>query len=889
MSEPEAEAPPRPPSRRRLVVLGGLVVLAIAVVVVVLVARRHHAPSVAGVPRDGGGSAAVRAPEGPKVPVVITGVHLTGFVVDGAGLPVSGAEVTAEQERGPVERAFRTTAGGAGSAAATGTGTATGSGSATATGTGSATATGSGSATAIGPATASTVFIAPVTGVDGRFTIEGLVAGRFRIRVTGPGLLAAEVRFVPVPSDAARIVVAREVAVDGIVTDGGKPEGNAHVGLRGEAIGGTIETTSDGKGAFHFPNLPEGRYQLFAWQGAAAARAVRVNRLGAGPFAPIELHLEAATIVVGRVIDRDEGTPVVAAVELRASGDDQAPRYARTGPDGVFRIEGVPNGKWIADAFSPGYLDNGGVELEAGHGIPELALARGGAIEGRVLDGEGRPVAGAAVRAIGAGTNGVETSADVDQDRLRRFSGRTTTPTPTTPSFSGDPQLLARGELGVLVGPIPPIPPPGAQVARAASVVDGASAGIAGEPPPIAVDPARASIWVTGSDGRYRIRGFAKSKVTVLALAPGLAEARSKQVAIDAGQLVDNIDIVVTAGTLLVGRVTDQHGTPVIGAEVSAAPEVGAPLLGFTDDQGTYKLGPLTGTIELRATAYGHGDARVKLELAPVTAAAPVEQHQDLVLEVADAVIAGILDDETGAAVGGAHLEIVMGMEGRHAIVAPDGTFSLDLLPRGHLRLRVEHPEYPPAEFDVVAGEERDTHLRLRLPLGGAVEGALLEAASGSPLTGIAITGAGPGSTTSEATTDKNGRWKLGPLRPGHWKLGVKLPGYLPLDYETDVPVARVPGGTSVRDVRLELARGAMVGGTVRDGNGKRAPGAHVIVRRADGVAVEGDTDAQGEFRLRDCPSGELEVVATKGDTAGRTTTNVRAGDEVLSLSIELR
>ena len=258
-------------------------------------------------------------------------------------------------------------------------------------------------------------------------------------------------------------------------------------------------------------------------------------------------------------------------------------------------------------------------------------------------------------------------------------------------------------------------------------------------------------------------------------------------------------------------------------------------------------------------------------------------------LEVADAVIAGILDDDTGAAVGGAHLEIVMGMEGRHAIVAPDGTFAIDLLPRGHLRLRAEHPSYPPAEFDVVAGEERDTHLRLRLPLGGAIEGALLEASSGSPLAGIAITGTGPGGASSETTTDKSGRWKLGPLRPGRWKLAVKLPGYLPLAHEADVPVARVPGATSVRDVRLELARGAMVGGTVRDGNGKRASHAHVVVRRADGVAVEGDTDAQGEFRLRDCPTGELEILATKGDTAGRTTANLRGGDEVLSLSIELR
>lgn len=792
----------------------------VAVGVVQWATRERPLPSapVAGVPHDGG--AAIRAPEKPTVPVP-GGVHLTGFVVDGAGLPVAGAKVEVGLERAP--------------------------GSSTSTSTG-----------------------AP-TGPDGVFTIEGLVPGRYRVHVTGPGLLDAEVRFVPVPSDAARIVVAREVSVDGTVTDGGKPAANAHVGLRGEAIGGTLETTSDATGAFHFKDLPEGRYQLFAWQGAAAARATRVNRLGSGPFAPVALALEAATIVVGHVIDRDEGTPVVAAVELRPSGDDQAPRYARTDPDGAFRVEGVPNGKWIADAFAPGYLDTGGIELEAGHGIAELSLTRGGAIEGRVLDASGNPVAGASVR----GLDKTELSADVEQDRLRRFSGRTTTPTPTTPSFQGDPSLLARGELGVMVGPIPPIPPPGAQIARAASVVGTAS--VVGEPAPIAGE----SIWVTGADGRYRIRGFGKGKVTILAQAPGLAEGRSKPVAIDAGQIVTGVDIVVTGGTTLVGVVKDQHGQPVIGAEVSAAPEVGAPMLGFTDDTGAYKLGPVTGAIELRATAYGHASAQRKLELTP---SSPPEQREDLVLEVADAMIAGILEDETGAPVKGAQLEI----GDRHAIVAADGTFTVDLLPRGHQVMRVQHPDYPPAELDVVAGD-RDQHVRLKLALGGAIEGALLEQASGAPITGVSINGVGPHGAGQEATTDGKGRWKLGPLVPGHWKLSIKLPGYLPLAYETDVAAAHAPGGTTVRDVRLELARGALVGGTVRDENGHRVKSAHVVVRRADGAEAEGDTDAQGEFRLRDCPPGDVTVIATRGEQTGSTTVTVRGGDEVLSLSIDLR
>ena len=182
----------------------------------------------------------------------------TGFVVDGAGLPVAGAEVTAELEKGAPDKAL------AGS--------------------------GAGSAVAV----------APVTGVDGHFAIDGIAAGRYRLHVTGAGLLAAELRFVPVPSDEARIVVARQVSIDGTVTDGGKPVTTAMVGIRGDAIGGGIEVKTDSKGAFHVPNLPEGHYLVYAYQGATAARAIRVNRLGAGPFADVELRLEAAAIVVGQ-------------------------------------------------------------------------------------------------------------------------------------------------------------------------------------------------------------------------------------------------------------------------------------------------------------------------------------------------------------------------------------------------------------------------------------------------------------------------------------------------------------------------------------------------------------------------------------------------------------
>jgi Carboxypeptidase regulatory-like domain len=875
--------------------IAAVVAIVVAVIIVTQRPRALRAGGGGTTSKAGDGKAAIRAPEGPQLPgAADNGVRLTGLVVDDAGLAVAGAEVSAELERGapdralaPPPRALSSGPPGAGSA----------SRDAGAAPPGASNAAGAAPPGASSAAAAPVITVAPPTGADGRFVLDGLVAGRYRLRVTGMGLLPAELRFVPVPSDEARIVVARQVAIEGTVTDGGTPVINATVALRGDAIGGTIETRSTLGGSFRFDNLPEGRYQLFAYQAALAARTVRVARLGAGPFGAVELRLEAAAIVVGRVIDREEGTGLAAAIELRPSGDDQAPRYVRSSDDGAFRIEGVPNGRWIADAFVPGYLSPGGIELTAGQGIAEIALARGGTIEGRVLDGDGHPVAGATVRTLTAGANATEVSADVDRDKLRRFSGRTAAPVPmSSGGLDADPQFVARGELGVLVGPIPPIPPPGAQVARTAISVDPS---LSGEPPPLPVDPARASIWTTGPDGVYRIRGLAKSKVTVLAGAFGFAEARSKQVAVEPGQVVTGVDLVLTPGTRIIGKVTDQRGAPVVGAQVTATSvgagahdAVGASLDAFTDETGAYKLGPLTGTVELHATAYGHGEARRTLELAPVRGTTPGERREDLVLVVADAVVAGILEDATGAVVAGANLDIVGGpSDGRHAAVAADGTFSIDRLPVGRVRLHVEHPAYPPEDFEVVAATGQQARERLRLPLGGAVEGALLDATSGAPMASVSLAAAGPGSSLAETSTDKAGRWKLGPLKRGRWRITVRLPGYLAASRDLDVPVAHAPGGVSVRDVRIDLARGSLIGGTVRDARGQRIAAAHVVATglAGTGPSCEGDTNGQGEFRIHDCPTGDIGIVASKAGTRGATRATIRPGDEVLSLALELR
>lgn len=864
---PESDGPVATVRRWRRWLAAGLGA-SVAVGFIAYVALRDPAPVPPGVAAGGGGATSSRAPMDALRAPLPGGVALSGLIVDGAGTPVAGVEVAVEPEAATTRRVAS-------------------------------------------PA------IATVAAADGRFVLTGLAAGRYRVRVRGAGILAAELRYVQVPADDARIVVSRRVALEGTVLDGARPVAGATIAVFGDAIGGVLEVKSDPKGRFAVANLPEGRYQIYGWRAELAARAMRVARFGAGPFAPLELRLEAATIVVGTVVDRDEGTGVVAAIELRPSNGDAPPRYARSGADGVFRIEGVPNGRWIADAFAPGYVSLGGVEIDAGKATPELAVARGAAIEGRIVSGDGKPIAGATVRAFTTGTTPTEYSADVDRARLRRFSGRTIAAVGDAVAPSGDPQLIARGELGVMVGAIPPLPGPGVPIAPIAAVVDSSASNqyVVGDPDPLATDLERASVWTTGSDGKYRIRGVVRGNVSVIASAPGLAESRSRVVAISAtGELVQHVDIRLSPGLFVVGKVTDQHGKPVTGAELTARPDVGTPVSTFTGDDGRYRLGPIAAVIdpasrddsstssprgraagiELRVSAHGHAEVRRTLDFSVrsvQTAARPGEadtRTEDIVLEVADAAVAGTVVDPAGVPVGSAQVDVVSGAAVRRgAVSSSNGAFSIDKLPRGPVRLRIRHPEFPAEEFDAVAAAAGD-RVRLQLASGGTAEGAVVDGWSGTPLSGLTLTAAGPAGASAETSTDKAGHWRLGPLKVGQWKIAVKQPGYRSYTRVIDVPASSRPGATSLRDIRIDLMRGALVGGTVRDSRGTRVVGAHVVIRSQTGEA-QGETDARGEFRIHDAPTGDIVVAATREAASGQTRVSVRPGTEVLGLAIELR
>jgi hypothetical protein len=729
--------------------------------------------------------------------------------------------------------------------------------------------------------------IPAATDARGAFLLPNLVPGRHRIRVEGLDIFTSEVRMVAVPGDPMQLVVARQVTLTGRVIDQGAPVAGATVQLTSDDLGLRV-TTCDVQGTFHFSPLPEGHYHVAGWKGDLASRTTDVSRSGPGPFAAVELTVEPAAIVVGRVLDADEGRGIEAAVELRAlDHPGEMPRHARTDASGVFRVEGIPHGRWLVDGFRPGWVSSGGVEFSAGRGIPEVELSYGGVIVGRVIDARGQPVAGAVVSSEGTIDGSlIQMSVDAEHDQLRRFSGFALAPAqPTAASPASGGEFVTRGELGVLLGAIPFPPPPGARMTRAVLSSGSAATPVwSREPAPIATSADRSPTWTTGADGVFRITGLRRARWTVVVSAAGYSEGRSPGLVLGPGDHESRLEVRLARGVFVSGTVANQRGAAVVGATIAAL-HGARTLEAVSDGAGQYRLGPITGTVELMASAFGHGTATrtVRTDMT----ADGADQRWDFMLAVADAEVLGTVSTPDGAPVLGARIAVIDGAATGRSSSADAQGFRIDQLPAGKHRVRITHPDLPPHETTV----STDAAAHLTIPWGGGIAGLVFDRHNRQAVPGVTVIASGPGGARVETAVDPSGKMTIAPLLPGRWVLTVTQPGYLPLELGRDVPAGDRIGAVTVDDVHLELERGAHLAGTVRDSYGNRLAGARVVARRTAAPSVHADarTDASGEFRLRDAPTGEVEVTADKGGMSGAHSIQVRPGEELLSLEIVVR
>lgn len=272
------------------------------------------------------------------------------------------------------------------------------------------------------------------TGEDGRASLGPIVPGPYVIEADADGFLPAEPLEVDVPAEGGvkeqLLVLARPGRIEGIVVDEqGHPVPGALVQVDSDALftvgagaaraqlfdsalagGGTLGVTrgpvpeipltpgdedgvlspvTDGDGRFVLDMLPPGTYRMRALHGQHAASSEVTVTLEPGEVRPgVKLILREGQPLTGRVRDTN-GQPITGASLSLADGT-----VLITDGRGLFDA-GFRRGREKLVVRAPGMVPRE-VETRVGDQPVDLEIelvAAAGRLEGRAVDGNGRPIA----------------------------------------------------------------------------------------------------------------------------------------------------------------------------------------------------------------------------------------------------------------------------------------------------------------------------------------------------------------------------------------------------------------------------------------------------------------------------------------------------------------
>lgn len=738
-----------------------------------------------------------------------------------------------------------------------------------------------------------------VSAGDGSFQLEHLPAGRFDLAAKAEGYAPLTVRGLtlgerPEAKDLGTMVLVPGAVLEGVVVDGkGRPLSGAAVWAQKSAGAGMspIGDVPRDPGVREVRTKSDGRFTLDdLTPGEAVDLSVRLAgylagsqpRLAVPHEGLVRVVLELAARVSGRVVDEASEPVGGATVSVQAVGGGLAGlvagRLGTSDAEGRFQVDDLGVGKRTVTAEAAGFLDSEPrvIELVNGQEIAdlELVLTRGAALEGVVTLPGGVPATGAQV-ALGGGNAEIAgvvfigaSGTPTDGDGHYRIEGVKEGPQSVEAELPGyrraakdlevhggtnrlDFQL---GEGFTISGRV--IDPSGRPVADVALQLTSNGA-----------LPLPAGNEVSGTDGGFRFGGLSGGRFGLSASKAGYAGARQEVQVTDAS--IDNVEITLTPGGVIAGKVVGLEFRDISNLEVTAisrspSPELGFPRRGQVDFEGKYRVeGVPAGEWQLRGTVAGSGRSAQKNVTLP-EAGGLVEAD----LEFGGGLTLSGHITRAGKPVADARVS-VSGIENETGSTSSSdatGAYRIEGLKPGSYRLSV-------AQLGLAAGQERqvslETSQEVDVDLSTArLSGRVFEKGSGAPLANVRVTAlpAAPGQEGAlgpQSVSDASGTFTLENVETGSYRVQGSKEGYARAEARVEVtsPDARVEG------VRLELAPET---GLVLDVGSPAGAPAQVSVALLDaaGSPVFSDwlaTGENGRTRIRNAPPGhhQLLVAAT--------------------------
>jgi protocatechuate 3,4-dioxygenase beta subunit len=376
----------------------------------------------------------------------------------------------------------------------------------------------------------------------------------------------------------------------------------------------------------------------------------------------------------------------------------------------------------------------------------------------------------------------------------------------------------------------------------------------------------------TDAEGRFELAGLQEGRYRLTVRAPDFAPGTVAEVNVEAGADAE-ADVVLYRGSTVSGRLVGPNEKPVAGRVSVHEDDRGSAPIAYgdwptadADAEGRFRVERVPpGSHAVAVTAPGYASQRLSADVG--TAGTPVDLG-DIVLETG-LTIRGRVRDHNGSAIAEAQVNAFARRPGfgnmNSARSEPDGSFVLGGLTPGTYRVTARASGYGVATRSVEAGGDGGDFV---LDAAGGVTGLVVDEA-GKPVDAFRVM-ARPKQEESgfrvpptyEMVADAEGRFTLEDMAAATYVLQVSAPDRA----DGVVSNVKIAPGALVDVGRIRLAGGGTVRGTVVDAGGTPVPGANITVRgqsQAFGAGAGGETvsDGAGAFEIRGVASGTIDVL----------------------------
>lgn len=663
---------------------------------------------------------------------------------------------------------------------------------------------------------------------------------------------------------------------------------------------------SDGAGRFYYRLLPPSQaYALRATASGFAPRSVTVAELEPLVERGVEIVLHRGRAAHGRVLDSDEQPLSGAVVRLlkTLAGNESSPAGGTVGADALKRMQTDADGRFAAQHLAvglyelrveaPGFapLTVGGLAIRPGtdsFDLGRFVLVPGESLHGIVVDPQDRGIAGVVVEVLPSGPT------DQRLARAGDLSIRS-----TTTGAGGEFELpdLKRGEAftlrvrgqGYAPETLPRVEAPRVEPLR---VVLQRSARVSGrvlDEEGVGVGRGRIVLLkddgeilggaMLAEDGRFTAEDIRPGRFQAMALAPGYLEGVQADLEVLDGDEITDVEIVLSRGAVLEGRVLGPEDRGVAGARVwltGKASAPGLPVYGdppetISDSDGHYLL---TGISE-----GGHTLIVEHAEYARVHQEVEVRGRRRLDLRLDRGwQVVGRIVDQARSPLPGSRIRLHSDQGAYEETSDGGGIFRFTGVAGGSYRLEAEKAGFAPTRWRDEIRIDLDVEgLEVELGRGGTIAGRILgiEPEELGNLRILARNGLGHQMGRVLVT----GEYRIENLPSGDWSVAAHLPG------SGREARGQVSLGPSDDEAVLDLRFGE---GLTLEGRllrvGEPVTGAGISLR-----SVETDfssvlvSDHEGRFKAEGLTHGIYDVtVIRRGRLIHRTTLELDTSREVV-------